>query len=61
MSWGALLGSLPEAEWLLADRGYEADWIREALRIKGIKPLLPEPKISCQAPQTRQTSLQATQ
>ena len=22
----ALLGSLPKAEWLLADRGYDADW-----------------------------------
>ena len=21
-----LLGSLPKAEWLLADRGYDADW-----------------------------------
>jgi transposase len=25
----ALLGSLPKAEWLLADRGYDADWFRE--------------------------------
>src|SRR5690606_23507651 len=24
----ALLGSLPAAEWLIADRGYEADWFR---------------------------------
>jgi len=27
----ALLSSLPDAEWLLADRGYDADWFREAL------------------------------
>ena len=27
----ALLGSLPKAEWLLADRGYDVDWFREAL------------------------------
>ena len=31
----ALLSSLPDAEWLLADRGYDADWFREAL-ITGI-------------------------
>ena len=34
----ALLGSLPNAEWLLADRGYDADWFRDALKDKGIKP-----------------------
>ena len=33
----ALLGSLPKAGWLLADRGYDADWFREALKDKGIK------------------------
>jgi transposase len=37
----ALLGGLPRAEWLLADRGYDADWIREALKDKGIKPCTP--------------------
>jgi IS5 family transposase len=26
----ALLGGLPKAEWLLADRGYDADWFRDA-------------------------------
>ncbi|WP_330447584.1 transposase (plasmid) [Paracoccus marcusii] len=31
----ALLGSLPKAGWLLADRGYDADWFREALKDKG--------------------------
>ena len=35
----ALLGSLPKAGWLLADRGYDADWFREALKDKGIKGL----------------------
>ena len=24
----ALLGSLPKAGWLLADRGYDAEWFR---------------------------------
>ena len=27
----ALMNGLPEAEWLLADRGYDADWFRETL------------------------------
>ena len=26
---------------LLADRGYDADWLREALRERGIRPLIP--------------------
>ncbi len=37
----ALLSSLPEADWLLADRGYDADWYREALQDKGITPCIP--------------------
>ena len=37
----ALLGSLPKAGWLLADRGYDADWFREALQDKGIKACIP--------------------
>jgi len=37
----ALLSSLPAAEWLLGDRGYDADWFRDALKDKGIKPCIP--------------------
>ena len=37
----ALLGSLPKAGWLLADRGYDADWFRDALKDKGIKVCIP--------------------
>ena len=37
----ALLSNLPSAQWLLADRGYDADWFRDALQNKGIKPCLP--------------------
>jgi transposase len=37
----ALLGGLPAAEWMLADRGYDADWFREALKDKGIRPCIP--------------------
>jgi len=32
----ALLSSLPNVDWLLGDRGYDADWFREALKDKGI-------------------------
>ena len=37
----ALLDSLPKAGWLLADRGYDADWFREALKDKGITVCIP--------------------
>lgn len=37
----ALLDSLPKAGWLLEDRGYDADWFREALKDKGIKVCAP--------------------
>ena len=37
----ALLGSLSAAEWLIADRGYDADWFREALKDKGIRACIP--------------------
>ena len=35
----AALSSLPDAEWLLADRGYDADWLREALANRGTRPV----------------------
>ncbi len=37
----ALCSSLPGVKWLIADRGYDADWFREALREKGIRPCIP--------------------
>jgi transposase len=37
----ALPGSLPSAQWLLGDRGHDADWCRDALKDKGIKPCIP--------------------
>ena len=37
----ALLGSLPAAVWMIADRGYDADWFREALQDKGIRACIP--------------------
>ena len=41
-----LMKSLPEADWLLADRGYDADWFRETLVDKGTTPCIPGHK-SC--------------
>ena len=40
----ALLKDLPDAEWLLADRGYDADWLREALSDRITKPCIPDSK-----------------
>jgi transposase len=34
----ALLGRLPDAEWLIADRGHDAGGFREALKDKGTRP-----------------------
>lgn len=39
-----LLDSLPKARELLADRGYDADWFRNALIEKGITPCIPPKK-----------------
>lgn len=36
----ALLDGLPKAEWLLGDRGYDADWFRNALEKKWITPCI---------------------
>ncbi|MBT8155712.1 IS5 family transposase, partial [Epibacterium ulvae] len=37
----AMLSSLPEVDWFLGDRGYDADWFREALEDKGIRACIP--------------------
>ena len=37
----ALLSSLPNVDWLLGDRGYDADWFREALQDEGVSPCIP--------------------
>ena len=39
-----LLDALPPAKYLLADRGYDADWFREALQGKGSEPSIPSRK-----------------
>ena len=41
----ALLVSLPAVEWLNTDRGHDADWIKELLKDKGIRPCSPRRKL----------------
>ena len=36
-----MIDAFPKARALLADRGYDADWFRDALHAKGIKPCIP--------------------
>lgn len=52
---------LPQAERVLADRGYDADWFREALKDKGIKACIPGPGGQEDIHQARQAPLQASQ
>lgn len=40
----ALIEKFPKATELLADRGYDADWFRDALIDKGITPCIPPKK-----------------
>ena len=44
MGAAALLSSLPKATTLLADRGYDANWFRNALIDRGIQPCIPSRK-----------------
>lgn len=39
-----LMDHLPPAKELLADRGYDADWFRDAVRASGITPCIPGKK-----------------
>jgi transposase len=41
---GALLAKVPQARALLADRGYDADWFRNALTERDILPCIPSRK-----------------
>ncbi len=40
----ALMGDLPAAKYFLADRGYDADWLRNQLIEKGITSCIPSRK-----------------
>jgi len=39
-----LLENVPAAKHLLAERGYDANWLREGLRAKGISRCIPPKK-----------------
>ena len=57
----ALVSNLPAAEWLLGDRGYDADWFREALvNIGADKALHSRAKVTKQSHQVRQAAIQKT-
>lgn len=53
----ALLSGLPNVEWLLGDRGYDANWFREALQDKGIGTFIARAKATKDAGQIRQAPL----
>ena len=36
-----MLDALPPAKAMLGDRGYDADWLRQALAARGIEPCIP--------------------
>ena len=36
-----MLDAMPAAPVLIADRGYDADWLRQALRARGTRPCIP--------------------
>ena len=36
-----MMQALPPAKAMLADRGYDADWFRDALTVRGITPCIP--------------------
>mgnify|MGYP003669371817 FL=1 len=40
----AMMSSLPRAKWLLADRGYDANWFRNGLKDMAIEPCIPSRK-----------------
>ena len=56
----ALLDDLPKAQWLLGDRGYDADWFRDFAG-QGHPALHPRSQITARTRQIRQTSLQTPQ
>lgn len=44
-SAAALLDDMPKAQWLLGDRGYDADWFRDALQERH-PALHPRPQVA---------------
>ena len=54
----ALLGGLPNVKWLLDDRGYDANWLRDALQDEGTR-LHPQSETMQDTEQVRQAALHA--
>ncbi len=53
----ALMNTLPDADWLLADRGYDADWFRDRGIRQGNEALHPWAQVAEQAHSIRQAPL----
>lgn len=45
------ISSLPDVDWLLGDRGYDAVWFRESLKGKGIRACIPRTQETSEARQ----------
>ena len=56
----ALLSSIPQAGALLGDRGYDADWFRNALIDMGILPCIPLASVARCRSRTRTSTAYAT-
>jgi hypothetical protein len=57
----ALLSNLPKVEWLLGDRGYDADWFRKSVEGQGDKILHPWSETAQESRKARQAPLQTPQ
>ena len=57
----ALVNTLPAADWLLGDRGYDADWFREALIDKEKNALHSRTEVTRRTRQIRQAPLHEAQ
>ncbi len=51
-----MIDALPKARAMLGDRGYDADWFREALATRGITPCIPS-KVNRKVPIPHDTAL----
>lgn len=56
-----LLGGLPEVDWLLWNRGYDADGFREALKDKGMRVCIRGSKAAQDDREIPQAPIQAAQ
>ena len=57
----ALLDSLLQADWFMADRGYHADLLRKALQDREIKACILRPEVAPEDREIRQAPLQKAQ